>query len=400
MPSFEEDTLRIARQLFDNKHNGVVDIPLMKKTAAYLRQAIVSGYGTQTDEQDRQMISTLENNAFVFSGFKTYQTLKEISSKLVDENGNVRGWDSFKKEVLKVDKTYNVNYLKAEYDHALICGQVTSQWQDIQRNKHILKYLVFDATNDNRTTQICLSLDGVRLPVDHPFWDTYYLPLHFGERSVIRQESGGTITDISKINKPDLNPMFEGNVGKTGIAFPASHPYYEASLADKKTIQQSIDKVFADPQNTKVVYTKNDKQLTIHNLHNKKELKANTRIGKLLVDKGNDVMLPPHKYDSGVKNPDAIINGNQVADFKGMEEPTMNAAYGAIKRAGKQGAEICVLEPVKSLSKHDLKRAIFAALGNSKRSTTLKELWLIYKKKVVVITRAEVASGSFVDKLE
>lgn len=50
IPNFEADLLRIAKTIFDNKQNGVVDIPLMKKTASYLREGMISGFGKSFDD--------------------------------------------------------------------------------------------------------------------------------------------------------------------------------------------------------------------------------------------------------------------------------------------------------------------------------------------------------------
>lgn len=223
---FEPDMLRIAKALFENKHNGVTDIPLMKKTANELLNALNTGYTTNVDDKDVEMIKSLKQNIYVFSGFKTEKTLREISSQLIDEKGNVRSFNDFKNEALKINQTYNVNYLNAEYNHAIVSSQMASQWQDIQRNKDVLPYLEFDATNDQRTTDICASLDGTLLPVDDEFWNTYYLPLHWNERSIIRQRASGKVTDKETIAAPELKPMFKANVGKDGVIFPESHPYY------------------------------------------------------------------------------------------------------------------------------------------------------------------------------
>ncbi len=283
IPSFKDDVLRIARQLFDNKHSGIVDIPLMKKTATYIREAITSGYIAIGDPIDTQMLATLERNVFVFSGFKTYQQLQSMSGMLKGNDGTLRSWPDFKTEVLKVDQKYNVNYLKAEYDHAVVCAQMASQWQDIQRNKDVLPFLQFDATNDNRTTPICSSLDGTTLPVDDSFWNTYYLPLHWGERSVIRQVSRGTATDKTKLALPDLQPMFEGNVGKTGIAFPKSHPYYEESV---KTASQINDAAFIAQIQATREDVRNWSKKNISDFGNKYQIK-NDQFDTLTLRKGD-----------------------------------------------------------------------------------------------------------------
>lgn len=243
LPTFKSDMLRVAKAIFNGKQMGIVDFALMQKTATYLRKAVTNNYGDQVDENDTQMVEALQKNLNVFSGFKTYQTLKAVNNALLDADGVLREWADFKKEVLQLNNQYNIQYLKAEYNNAVVSAQSSSQWQTIQRTKDVLPLLEFDATNDNRTTPICSSLDGVRLPADDSFWDAYFLPLHFGERSVIRQVASGTVTDLKTVALPELQPMFDNNVGKTGVVFPESHPYYQASKADAKTINKEADKL-------------------------------------------------------------------------------------------------------------------------------------------------------------
>lgn len=390
---FEADVLRVAKLIFEGKQNGVVDIPLLKKTAAELRSALISGYKTDDTEKNIELNKQLERNVYVFSGFKTYQQLRDITDKLKDENGNLRSFSEFKKEVLAVNQNYNVRYLSAEYEHAVVSAQMASKWLDIQANKKILPYLEFDATLDNRTTSVCRNLDGTRLPVDDPFWNNYYLPLHWGERSEIRQVASGTVSDKSKIDAPELQPMFKGNVGKDGVMFPDTHPYYEASRADKKQILEAVNKVFPDPNDFKKVYTgKNGGSVSVHSLHHKDELKSNTAVAKILADNTHQVQLL--SYAEGRKNPDASIDG-KVADFKAIEEKTKSAIQNNIKHTAAQKAQIAVISLLKGVDDKDIVSALYAALFDSKRNKTITEVWFITSaKKLIKINRSDIVSGT------
>ena len=84
----------------------------------------------------------------------------------------------------------------------------------------------FDAILDDRTTELCKSLDGVIRPVDDAFWDQYYPPNHFNCRSDVRQLRDGNITPVDQIAYPELPKMFLTNVAKRGLVFPPESPYY------------------------------------------------------------------------------------------------------------------------------------------------------------------------------
>ena len=248
-PSFTEAVLKVANLMFDGKQKGALDPAILKTTADYLLKGILSGYKTVTEDSDLidiNMLRSLKENVYYFSGFKTYDTLRAITDLLTDGEGKVRPRPEFIKEVLKVDSTYNKTYLTTEFDNAVVSSQQASQWVDIQKTKNDLPLLRFVATNDRRTTQICKALDGMTLPADSPVWDDYFLPLHFHERSHIEQLATGAITDMNTISLPDLQPMFKNNVGKTGEAFPESHPYYNVSQAAKKKIDKEVKKEMPD----------------------------------------------------------------------------------------------------------------------------------------------------------
>ncbi len=57
------------------------------------------------------------------------------------------------------------------------------RWVQIAKARTI-KYLVYNAILDERTTKLCKSLDGVVRPKDDPFWDRFMPPNHFSCRSL------------------------------------------------------------------------------------------------------------------------------------------------------------------------------------------------------------------------
>ena len=250
-PGFDKIMRGVAKRIFDGKINGPVDKTLLKATATSLMDGLISGYvipDDGLDQTDKAMFANLKENVYVFSGFKTEKMLKAASSLLLDADGKVRDKPDFVNEVLKLNPTYNGSYLDAERDNALVSGDMASKWIQIQKTKETLPYLVFDATLDNRTTNICRALDEFTAKADDPIWDTYFLPLHWHERSTIRQASTAVLTDQSKIVFPDVAPMFSTNVGKTGVIFPDTHPYFDdVSYKDAKI----ITKAATDAMNTK-----------------------------------------------------------------------------------------------------------------------------------------------------
>lgn len=400
MPDFEQLMFNAARAIFDGKQKGILDNKLLNATAKYLMTGINGGYGIAEDDTDLKMIGSLQKNVWVFSGFKTYETLREVTNRLVDDKGTLRLWDEFKKEVLKVNQNYNVTYLRAEYDNAVVGARMSSYWQDIQANKKDLPYLKFVATEDARTTQICRSLDGTTLPVDHPFWLEHFLPLHWGERSLIQQVASGAVTPEGKVQdlialvSKDIAPMFKNNVGISGVAFPETHPYFDQSSAVKKVVREAVDKLYIDPNDYKQVYkSKSGATVQVHKTHNKDELKANTATAKTIANSNRNVKLLRFTNEPGIKNPDAEVE-DLVSDFKGVEACRKTSIQNAIRACAKQKANTAVITLPKKIDKQEIISGLLAAFQNRSYNKSVKEVLFIKGKSVYSVKRSEIEKGN------
>ena len=67
---------------------------------------------------DPDFIRALRNNAYVFSGAKTFQEVKTMSDFLVDDNGDFRSFADFKKKAEATFEQFNVNWLRTEMTQA------------------------------------------------------------------------------------------------------------------------------------------------------------------------------------------------------------------------------------------------------------------------------------------
>ena len=179
------------------------------------------------DTPDKEMIRSLQKDVWQFSGAKNFQQMKAMSEMLVGPDGKLRSFGDFKRAVSPITNDH-ITWLRTEYKTAVASSQMAAKWVRIQRDKELFPLLQFNAVLDDRTTELCKSLDGVVLPVDDPFWRAYYPPNHFNCRSDVRQlrADEAKITPKDKINYPDLPKMFLTNVAMDGLIFPKESPYY------------------------------------------------------------------------------------------------------------------------------------------------------------------------------
>jgi SPP1 gp7 family putative phage head morphogenesis protein len=213
---------------------------LISETNRILQHALQKGFqqGIKHDIPITQM-RYFENDVFVFSGFKTYNQLKEASLLLNDENGVIKSFDKFKQDVLRIDKAYNKTYLEAEYNFAVSSAQMASKWLEMEADGDEYN-LQYRTASDGRVREDHAILHDTTLPPSDPFWDKYYPPNGWNCRctavqvlkdkypvsnSEEAQKCGDTAT--TKIGKNGKNnaAIFRFNPGKDKIIFPPTHPY-------------------------------------------------------------------------------------------------------------------------------------------------------------------------------
>ena len=206
---------------------------LIGETNRVLMEGVSKGVSSVTEEPDPAFSSALAQNTFIFSGFKTHQELQEVNSLLHDKDGNLRPFDEFKRDVDKLGKQYNQNYLQAEYNHAVQSAQMAAKWQEFQKHKDFVN-LQYRTANDERVRAEHAALHGTTLPVDDKFWTKYLPPLGWNCRC--------TVVEVLKDSYPESNSdeatraadsatslpsqkIFRFNPGKELKVFPPKHPY-------------------------------------------------------------------------------------------------------------------------------------------------------------------------------
>ena len=208
---------------------------LARLTSEALMEAVSEGIGSIEDNQPRaEMLENLRQNVYVFSQFKTYQLLRQATHLVTTKDGKLKPFSEFRKDIEKLDTLYNVNYLRAEYNHSVGSSQQAAIWADAWENRELFD-LQFDATNDQRTRPEHAALEGIVRPVDDPFWNIYYPPLGWNCRCTVRTIVKGDkkLSNVAGKDGSELPEMFRSNVGKQGVVFPEKHPYFSNNEAGK-----------------------------------------------------------------------------------------------------------------------------------------------------------------------
>ena len=216
---------------------------LIAETVKQLNTAISSSVPHEVPQVVRY---ALENNAFIFSGFKAFHTLREVGLSLTTDKGDIKPFDTFRRDVEKVNNQYNHNYLYAEYNHAVGASLMASRWQQIEADgdRYDLQYRT---AQDDRVREDHAILHGTTLPPSDPFWAQYLPPNGWNCRCTAVQVRKGKYPQsdpaLSMLRGQNCTEaakqqIFRFNPGKDLKLFPPKHPYYKAPEAAKQVIEQ------------------------------------------------------------------------------------------------------------------------------------------------------------------
>lgn len=217
----------------------------------YLKEGLYKGFGQTLEEAegaDLELLAELRENVYMFGAAKNYQMTKDISSLLVDDDGEVRTAKEFNDIARDTYDNWTDNWGETEYQTAIGQGGAAAKWNEIEKQKDILPNLRYSAILDENTSDICAPLNDLVAPVDDPIWDSVAPLNHFNCRCVLLQEDGDAelTPDDDKDDRVDgveeeMSGTFKGNPGKDGMVFTKDHPYFEVAKEDRAYAKRNFD---------------------------------------------------------------------------------------------------------------------------------------------------------------
>lgn len=202
-------------------------------------------------EMPDDLVGLLENNAFIFSGLKTFHSLGEVGLSLIGEDGGIKPFEKFHEDVAKINAKYNRNYLYAEYNHAVTSSQMASKWHDFERDAYRYN-LQYRTADDERVRAEHQRLHNITLPPSDPFWASFLPPNGWNCRCTVVQVRKGRYPESDsqqatqigeEITDEPKKRIFRFNPGKELKIFPEKHPYNKAPETAKKIIAKLAEEI-------------------------------------------------------------------------------------------------------------------------------------------------------------
>ena len=187
----------------------------------------------QKVEMSDAMRRRLTRSNYIFSGMKAFHELHEAFPSLLDENGNRKPFERFLNDVQSIDKTYNSNYLRAEYNFVAASAEMAGRWEQFMRDgdRYNLQYRT---QRDDKVRPEHAALDRVTLPPSDSFWEEFYPPNGWNCRCTVVQVRKSKYPATShdeamrlgdEALQRDTKGIFRFNAGKEGKSVPDYNPY-------------------------------------------------------------------------------------------------------------------------------------------------------------------------------
>ena len=184
-------------------------------------------------DHNRVFLDAVKHANEVFAAFKTHAMGKSMASKLLDDNGNLKPFDKWMKDISSISSHHVGSWLKTEYNTAVLRAHNAADWRSFIENKDIMPNLRWMPTTSPDAEAVHRGYweKKLTLPVEHPFWNKH----HPGDRWNCKCSLESTDDPASPDDVIDDLPVepaqrgLENNPGKDGKIFNDTHPYFPKS---------------------------------------------------------------------------------------------------------------------------------------------------------------------------
>lgn len=382
-------------------------------------------------EMSEAMRRRLSRSNFIFSGMKAFHELHEAFPSLLDENGNKKPFERFLNDVLSIDRTYNVNYLRAEYNFVSASAEMAARWERFMADgdRYNLQYRT---QKDDKVRPEHAALHGVTLPPSDPFWEEFYPPNGWNCRCTVVQvrKSKYPVTPHDEAMRlgdealrRDTKGMFRFNPGIEGKSVPDYNPYtvsrcrtcpiakggrnslaHLAAFIPDSELCKACDLLHRceEPRQCKIdpIY---GKRLITSTLADDTEIDANKRAAYSLLSSfpTMEIKIRKHVLIHNVKNPEYLING-LIGDRKGIR--SLNGVSSGFKKAIKQGCEVVIIDLDMHMNKRRVNLSELAIKLNWRNldfsSGRVKECYIIRGDQAVRIGPEHDTKESILNELQ
>ena len=224
-----------------------IEINLFNEICDRINEAARKGFDESgaVDPDDDFRAAILRNNE-VFVAFKVHRMQNDMARLLLDSNGNLKPFEQWRKEVMPIASHQVGQWLRTEYNTAVLRAHQAADWQQFEREKDVLPNLRWMPSTSVNPGKDHMVFWGTVRSIDDPFWNEH----RPGDRWNCKCDLSSTddpVTEIPDFTKKDNpHPGLDNNPGKDGKLFSDTHPYIaNAYPGAKKAVERLMGKLDA-----------------------------------------------------------------------------------------------------------------------------------------------------------
>ena len=238
---------RALRNIYGKNFHPMTDIEinLFNEICDRINEAARKGFDESgaVDPDDDFRAAILRNNE-VFVAFKVHRMQNDMARLLLDSNGNLKPFEQWRKEVMPIASHQVGQWLRTEYNTAVLRAHQAADWQQFEREKDVLPNLRWMPSTSVNPGKDHMIFWGTVRPIDDPFWNEH----RPGDRWNCKCDLSSTddpVTEIPDFTKKDNpHPGLDNNPGKDGKLFSDTHPYIaNAYPGAKKAVERLMGKL-------------------------------------------------------------------------------------------------------------------------------------------------------------
>jgi hypothetical protein len=321
-----------------------------------------------------------------------------MANKLLDDKGNLKSFKQFKTDVANIVGKYNSQWLKTEYDTAIIRARQAANFKRYEQEKDLYPNLKWLPSTSPNPREAHTHFYGTVLPMDDPFWQQHC------PGNVWNCKCSVTSTDekpTSSVPKAQYTPSegLEGNPAFTGKMFGDNHPYIKNQYPGaKKAIDKALPGIFET-----VKKYKNGGMVEVHTKVSRKDndYKDLYNISNMMAKAGDKVQILPKlhyksqeykmvynelegtKYER--KCPDLKVN-NEFFEYESYKRPFKKAKISRMIAHGVLQSSKIVIDNNKGASDRFLIKVINNRI---KIGQDINEVWAFEKGRLRLVYKSK-----------
>lgn len=227
--SFNADVLqRAIKNIYERKYNPnkEIDGHLLEEVHRIINAATDIGFSGR--EADGEFMRQLKSNNGVFAAFKTHRMGRDIASRLIDDNGEVKSFQQFQQDVEPITSHHIDRWLRTEYDTAIKRAQQAADMMQYREEADVLPNLEWLPSTAMKPREDHMPFYHHIWAIDDPFWQKHKPGDQWGCQCDLAP-TDAPITDNEGLGgEPNAKPSkgLSGDPSRTGIIFSDDHPYF------------------------------------------------------------------------------------------------------------------------------------------------------------------------------